>query len=40
LRWLQKAVEQHGAPEFLRSDNGSSTQREIARLLADFLHDN
>jgi hypothetical protein len=23
LHWLQKAVEQHGAPEFLRSDNGS-----------------
>ena len=23
LHWLQKAVEQHGAPEYLRSDNGS-----------------
>ena len=23
LHWLQKAVEQHGVPEFLRSDNGS-----------------
>ena len=23
IRWLQKAVEQPGAPEYLRSDNGS-----------------
>jgi putative transposase len=23
LHWLQKTVEIHGAPEFLRSDNGS-----------------
>jgi hypothetical protein len=23
LHWLQKAEKQHGAPEFLRSDNGS-----------------
>lgn len=23
LQWLKKAIEQHGAPEFIRSDNGS-----------------
>ena len=34
LHWLQKAVEQHGAPEYLRSDNGSEF---IARIVQRWL---
>jgi transposase InsO family protein len=34
LHWLQKAVEQHGAPEYLRSDNGSEF---IARIVQQWL---
>lgn len=34
LAWLQKAVEQHGAPEYLRSDNGSEF---IARIVQRWL---
>jgi transposase InsO family protein len=37
LPWLQKAVELHGAPEFLRSDNGSEF---IARIVQRWLKDN
>jgi len=37
LHWLQKAVEQHGAPEYLRSDNGSEF---IARIVQRWLRDN
>ena len=34
LAWLQKAIEQHGAPEYLRSDNGSEF---IARIVQRWL---
>jgi putative transposase len=34
LHWLQKAVEQHGAPEYLRSDNGSEF---IAKIVQRWL---
>ena len=37
LAWLQKAIGQHGAPEFLRSDNGSEF---IARIVQRWLKDN
>ena len=37
LRWLQKAVEQHGAPEYLRSDNGSEF---IAKIVQRWLKEN
>jgi len=37
LHWLQKAVEQHGAPEFLRSDNGSEF---IAKIVQQWLKEN
>ena len=31
LEWLQKAITQHGAPEYLRSDNGSEFIAKIVR---------
>jgi len=34
LAWLQKAIEQHGAPEYLRSDNGSEF---IAKIVQRWL---
>ncbi len=34
LSWLQKAIEQHGAPQYLRSDNGSEF---IARVVQRWL---
>jgi putative transposase len=34
LTWLQKAIEEHGAPEYLRSDNGSEF---IARIVQQWL---
>ena len=37
LHWLQKAVEQHGAPEYLRSDNGSEF---IAKIVQRWLKEN
>ena len=37
LHWLQKAVEQHGAPEYLRSDNGSEF---IAKIVQRWLKAN
>jgi transposase InsO family protein len=37
LHWLQKAVERHGAPEHLRSDNGSEF---IAKIVQRWLKDN
>ena len=37
LHWLQKAVERHGAPEYLRSDNGSEF---IAKIVQRWLKDN
>jgi putative transposase len=37
LHWLQKAVERHGAPEFLRSDNGSEF---IAKIVQRWLAEN
>ncbi|MGH7175629.1 MAG: IS3 family transposase [Minisyncoccia bacterium] len=37
LHWLQRAVEQHGAPEYLRSDNGSEF---IAKIVQGWLKDN
>ena len=36
LAWLGKAIEKHGAPEYLRSDNGPEfIAREVQRWLAD-----
>ena len=36
LAWLQRAIEQHGAPEYLRSDNGSEfVSRIVQRWLAE-----
>lgn len=37
LEWLQKAIAQHGAPEYLRSDNGSEF---IAKIVQRWLKDN
>lgn len=37
LAWLQQAIEQHGAPEYLRSDNGSEF---IARIVQQWLKEN
>ena len=37
LTWLQKAIEEHGAPEHLRSDNGSEF---IAKIVQRWLRDN
>jgi ABC-type multidrug transport system fused ATPase/permease subunit len=37
LHWLQKAVEQHGAPKYLRSDNGSEF---IAKIVQRWLKEN
>lgn len=37
LAWLQKAIGQHGAPEFLRSDNGSEF---IAKVVQRWLKAN
>jgi transposase InsO family protein len=37
LHWLQKAVAQHGAPEYLRSDNGSEF---IAKIVQRWLRAN
>jgi hypothetical protein len=37
LCWLQKAVAQHGAPEFLRSDNGSEF---IAKIVQRWRKEN
>lgn len=37
LRWLQKAIEEHGAPEYLRSDNGSEF---IATMVQQWLAGN
>jgi len=37
LRWLQKAVKQHGVPEYLRSDNGSEF---IAKIVQRWLQAN
>jgi len=34
LHWLQKAVAQHGPPEYLRSDNGSEF---IAKIVQRWL---
>jgi len=37
LHWLQKAVAEHGAPEYLRSDNGSEF---IAKIVQRWLKEN
>jgi putative transposase len=37
LAWLQKAIEQHGAPAYLRSDNGSEF---IAKIVQQWLAEN
>ncbi|NDB52356.1 MAG: IS3 family transposase [Nitrosopumilaceae archaeon] len=37
LAWLQKAIAQHGAPEYLRSDNGSEF---IAKIVQRWLKEN
>ena len=37
LAWLQKAIQQHGAPEYLRSDNGSEF---IAKIVQRWLAEN
>ncbi len=37
LHWLQKAVEPHGAPAYLRSGNGSEF---IAKIVQRWLKDN
>ena len=37
LAWLRKAIEQQGAPEYLRSDNGSEF---IARIVQRWLREN
>jgi putative transposase len=36
LEWLQKAIAEHGAPKFLRSDNGSEF---IAKIVQQWLKD-
>lgn len=36
LKWLKKAIEEHGAPQYLRSDNGSEfIAKEVQRWLAE-----
>lgn len=37
LRWLQTAIAEHGAPEYLRSDNGPEF---IARIVQQWLREN
>ena len=37
LEWLKKAIEQHGAPQYLRSDNGSEF---IAKTVQQWLAEN
>jgi putative transposase len=37
LEWLQKAIEENGAPQYLRSDNGSEF---IARIVQQWLAEN
>lgn len=37
LQWLSKAIEEHGAPRYLRSDNGSEF---IARIVQQWLREN
>lgn len=37
VHWLQAAIEQHGAPEYLRSDNGSEF---IAKIAQQWLKEN
>jgi len=37
LEWLQKAIQEHGTPEYLRSDNGSEF---IAKIVQDWLGKN
>ena len=37
LEWLQKAIQEHGAPEYLRSDNGSEF---IAKIVQQWLAEN
>ena len=37
LWWLQKAIEEHGAPQYLRSDNGSEF---IAKIVQQWLSEN
>ena len=37
LAWLQKTIQEHGAPEFLRSDNGSEF---IAKIAQRWLKEN
>ena len=37
LEWLKKAVQEHGAPEYIRSDNGSEF---IARAVQQWLAEN
>jgi putative transposase len=37
LLWLQKAIEEHGAPQYLRSDNGSEF---IAKIVQQWLREN
>ena len=37
LAWLQKAIEEHGAPAYLRSDNGSEF---IAKIVQQWLAQN
>ena len=37
LEWLQKAIQQHGAPEYVRSDNGSEF---IAKIVQRWLKAN
>jgi transposase InsO family protein len=37
LEWLQKAIQEHGAPQYLRSDNGSEF---IARIVQQWLKEN
>lgn len=37
LEWVQKAIVEHGAPKYLRSDNGSEF---IARIVQQWLQAN
>ena len=37
LEWLQKAISKHGAPEYIRSDNGSEF---IAKIIQNWLQEN
>jgi putative transposase len=37
LHWLQRAIQKHGAPEYLRSDNGSAF---IAKIVQQWLKEN